>query len=125
MNITTIELPIYYLDLVLVIDQDWSKYNKKFKLGLSEADYLARAWTIHDDSGENDNEIFLLLKPDNLDYWTICHELYHIITKICLCRGIDQDPKNDEPLAYLQAYIGQEIFKFRDKYVKENKTLLS
>lgn len=119
MNITTIELPIYYLDIVVIIESDWLQVSKKFKLGITEVDLQANAWTIHDEAGD-ENEIFLLLKPSALDYWTITHELMHIITKICICRAITMDAQNDEPLAYLQGYIGQKLFEFRDKFIQKH-----
>lgn len=119
MNITTIELPIYYLDIVVIID-NWDIANKKFKLQLKEQDFGGKALTIEDDDLSL-GEIYLLLKSDSLDYWTICHELFHLISAICKVRGIKMDVENDEPLAYLQSYIGQEIFNFRDKYLEAIK----
>lgn len=119
MNITTIELPIYDLELVVLINS-WEEANKKFKLGFKETDYSACAWTIYGEKCQSDSEIYLLLKDGYLDDKTILHELYHIISGICELRCIKPDPVNDEPLAYLQGYIGQKLFEFRDKYIEKS-----
>lgn len=119
MNITTIEIPLYYLDVVVIID-DWEQANKKFKLDIKESEYNADALTIEDDNTSL-NEVYLLLKSNYLDYWTIIHELMHLVSAICKLKGIKMDPKNDEPLAYMQAFLGQEILKFRDKHLQAIK----
>lgn len=122
MNITTIELPIYNLDIVILID-NWEEANKKFKLGLDEDWYLSHAITMTHPVYTDKYEIFLLLRKPYLDYNTVLHELHHVLNMFCNCKGIIPDPENDEALAYLQGYIGEKILKFRDKYLKESKTL--
>lgn len=117
MNITTIELPIYELDIVTVISDDFSTVNKKFRLSLTEEDFDVHALTLLHPEYRGRHEVYLILKPKYLDYNTVCHELEHIVMYICQAKGISPDPENDEPLAYLQGYIGQKIFEFRDKYV--------
>lgn len=119
MNITTIELPIYDLDIVIVIN-DWQEANKKFNLQLTEEDYEAVAWTIYE---VNDHEIYMLLKDNQFKY--ITHELFHVISAICKMRGIIMEPENDEPLAYLQGYIAEKIFLFRDKYLSKQASNLN
>lgn len=120
MNITTIELPIYDLEIVIIIDK-WQEANKKFKLRFTESEYEAAAWTIYDEPYLSGSEIFMLFKEDSLDYNTILHELTHCISGVCKLRDIKLDKDNDEPIAYLQGYIGEKLLKFRDKYLEEKK----
>lgn len=120
MKITTIELPIYNLDIIVIIN-DWQEANRKFKLQFREEDYEVCAWTIYDEPYIDNNEIFLLLRQPYLDNETILHELIHVISGICNRRGIVMDPTNDEPLAYLQGYIGNKILEFRDKQQTNEK----
>ena len=120
MNITTIELPIYDLEIVVIIDK-WEEANKKFKLRFTEAEYQAEAWTIYDEPYLSHSEIFMLFKESALDYNTLLHELTHCISGVCKLRGIKLDENNDEPLAYLQGYIGEKLLNFRDKYFQLNQ----
>lgn len=119
MNITTIELPIYDIEIVIIIN-NWEEASKKFKLKFTEEEYEAEAWTIYNAPYLSDSEIFMLFKDDSLDYNTMIHELTHCISGICKLRGIGLDIENDEPIAYLQGYVGQKLFEFRDKYLAKN-----
>jgi hypothetical protein len=120
MNITTIELPIYHLDIVILISDSWETYNKKFKLNL-DSEYLSAhaVTTVHPEYKEK-HEIYLLLKPKYLDYNTLCHELMHLVMYICDLKGIRPEQDNDEPLAYLQGYLAEELFKFRDLFITKS-----
>ena len=121
MNITTIELPIYNLDIVFIIQDNWEHYNKKFKLNLDSDELQAHAvTTVHSEYKEK-HELFLLLKPKYLDYNTLCHELMHLVMYICELKGIRPEQDNDEPLAYLQGYLAEKLFIFRDKYLEAIK----
>lgn len=113
---TTIEIPIYDIDVIVIIDSNWVDVNEKFELDLSENDLKAEAWTICDEG--RFNEIYVLFKPETIDNETLLHELFHIISRICEARDIVMDHKNDEPLAYLQGYIGQRVFEIRDQFLK-------
>lgn len=115
--ITTIEIDIYNVDVVVVIEEDWTQTNKKFKLGLEEEDLKFYAWTIQHPEYKDKYETWLLLKPRKLDNNTILHELLHIVNFIAEQKGIDSTPSNDEALAYLQGYIGEKILTIRDKYI--------
>jgi len=117
MKITTIEIPIYELDIVIVIDTSWEVANKKFKLGLDEDDLKAHAWTnLHPDYNGR-HEVYVLLKPNYLDNNTLLHEIYHLISWIAIAKGFTLDANNDEPQAYLQGYLGSKILEFRDGYL--------
>lgn len=120
MNITTIELPIYNLDIVAIIDDSWDIHNKKFKLQLDQEDLQYHALTSIHPEYRGKHEIYVLFKPVYLDYNTITHELMHIVMYSCSLIGIEPEVANDEPLAYLQGYIGQKLFEFRDKYIEKS-----
>lgn len=119
-NITTIELPIYRADIVVIID-NWEEADKKFKLDLEKEDLKAHAITWLDPVYKKKHEIFVLLKTEFLDYNTVCHELYHIVMFVCEAKGIKPDLENDEPLAYLLGHIAEKLFAFRDKWIRENE----
>lgn len=121
MKVTTIELPIYNLEIVIIIN-GWEEANKRFKLGFTERDYQACAWTIYGEKVQTDDEIYVLLRDGYLDYSTILHEQLHIMSGLCELRNIKMDPNNDEPLAYLQGYIGSKIFEFRDKILANSRS---
>ncbi len=118
--ITTIEIDIYNVDVIVVIEEDWTATNKKFKLGLEEEDLKFYAWTIQHPEYKDKHETWLLLKPRKLDNNTILHELLHIVNFIAEQKGIDTSPSNDEALAYLQGYIGVKILEIRDKYIAKS-----
>lgn len=120
--ITTIELPIYELDIVCLIEQDWENSNRKHKLNLDNDCLSAHAVTTLLPYTKQRHEIYLLLKPNYLDYNTLGHELHHLINYICIAKGIQPDAENDESLAYLSGYLSQQIFEFRDKYLRNNLT---
>ena len=104
------------MDIILVIDDNFVAANKKFKLTLTEPEMEFEAWTIDRDETQ---EIFCLFKSDKLSFDNMLHELMHVIMAICKLKGIKPDCKNDEPLAYLQGYVGNEILKFREEYLKK------
>ncbi len=120
MDITTIELPIYELDLIVIIDLEWSSANKKFKLQLDPEDLEAHALTKMHPEYKGRHELYLLLKPEHLDNNTLIHEIYHLVSWICLAKGITLDADNDEPLAYLAGYIGEKVLEFKEKYIEKN-----
>jgi len=109
-NATIIQIPISNMDLTVCIDS-WESANEIYKLDLEESDYQADTWTIYDEEKDN-SQIYLLVKSDQLTYEVILHELFHIISYICTSRGIKMRPNHDEPLAYLQAYVGSKILEY-------------
>ena len=117
MTVKTINLPIYDLDIVVVIN-DWLIANKRFRLGMDEAKLMnATAWSIEDFMDTRD-EIYLLFDDKNLDYSIIIHEIFHVVLEICNAKDIVVDFKNQEPVTYLAGYIGEEVFKIIDKHKK-------
>ena len=127
-NVKVIAVPIYELDIIVHIESDFNVANDLYGLNLKE-DYTEGedinrpyAWSVNacDKSKPSRGTIYLLLKPEHLDYNTILHELMHIIMMICTERGIEPDPANDEPITYLQGWVGEHILNFTDEYKKKN-----
>lgn len=118
MRVSNVKIPIYEINLTIVVEKDFNIVNKTFKLGLEENEKdvnAPHAWTVN-----KEDEIYLLLNPNHLDYNTLCHELTHILLFVADQRNIELDVENDEPLAYLNGYIGEKVFKFADKCRKRN-----
>jgi hypothetical protein len=49
---------------------------------------------------------------------TICHEVVHIKNRVNDHAGIEHDPDNDEPEAYLSGWIAEQIEKAWKEYKK-------
>lgn len=113
MFVKTIELPIYYAEVVVIID-NWVEANKKFKLELKEGEFNSDAITIVDE--DRTKEVYILFKSDGLTIGNLCHELVHLINAICISREIELDRNNDEPIAYLSGYLAEEIYKIFELY---------
>jgi hypothetical protein len=119
MKVTTIDLPIYPMDIVVIIDKDFREANKKYKLGFTEKELTYTcAWTV--DCEENQT-VYVLLGTEDLTYDTVSHELVHVLSAVCKMKGMKYDIHNDESMAYLAGYIGQRIFDFRDKHLKAKR----
>jgi hypothetical protein len=54
------------------------------------------------------SKYYMLINSDYVTYNTICHELYHCTCGIAYDRGIHEE----ESRAWIQGYIGNQIFKF-------------
>lgn len=122
MKITTIELPIYNVDIVIIISTEWQVVKKKYDLDMDADDLGTCAMTLMYPGDKNNvSEIYLVLRPEYLDYNTILHELLHVVFCVCDLKSIKADVNNDEPLTYLQGYIGEKLFEFRDKYIKDEQ----
>lgn len=123
--IKTFEIPIYFIDVILVIHDDFELIDKKYKLNLREGfdgddpNECHALTCIHPKYNEK-SEIYVLFKPKWLDIDTLSHEITHIISNISVLKGIVLDPSNDEPLAYLTGYITKQltanIVAYMDKY---------
>lgn len=58
----------------------------------------------------DDNYLLVVFSADyQVDINTICHEVVHIKNKINDHAGIQHDPDNDEPEAYLSGWIAEQI----------------
>lgn len=124
MFVRTVEIPVYYIDLILVIHEDFNVVDKKFKLKLKETyapDDPDECDAITHQHPENKNEIYMLMTPDLLEIDSFNHELVHVMSYICSARGITLDYDNDEPIAYLQGYISKKLTEAVVAYMDAHK----
>ena len=119
MKTTTIELPIYENNIIVIIDS-WEEANQQYDLNFTKEDYTADGWTIHNHGNLDSEDILVMLKTDTANYSIICHELFHCVSAVCSKKGIKMDIENDEPLAYLQGYLADKIFQFVDSQINQD-----
>lgn len=109
-------IPIYYGNLLVMFTDDFNALNKKYKLemvGKELNDY--GAFTV----GKMKNGIFsyhLLFKSNDTCHKVISHEVVHCVNWIFKDRGIELDRINDEPQAYLHAWITGQVYRAVKKF---------
>jgi hypothetical protein len=123
--VKTFEIPIYYIDLIMVVHSDMREIDEKYGLGLKNHEGWddpndCHAFTQTHPVWKGKAEIYVCFKPEALDHDTIGHELCHIMSQIAIQKGIILDPANDEPIAYLQGYVSAKIYAAREKYFEEH-----
>lgn len=101
----TIDIPIYFGKLTIIITDSWSKVNLLYNTKIDSKLYDAVVFEIKD----NDEYIVAIKK---VEWSIIAHEVVHIVNAIFLKCGIELDRHNDEPQAYLTGWIINEIDKF-------------
>jgi hypothetical protein len=106
----TINIPIYFGKLTIILTDYWSKVNLLYNTKIDSQLYDAVVFEIKD----NDEYIVAIKK---VEWSIIAHEVVHIVNAIFLKCGIELDRHNDEPQAYLTGWIINEI----DKHIKENE----
>lgn len=124
--VRTFEIPVYYIDVILAIHDDFNQIDQKYKLKLKETwieedPNDSHAITYMHPEYHDKVEIYVMLKPKWLDIDTLSHEVAHIISFICSTKGIIIDPDNDEPLAYLQGYVSRKLGEGILSYMDKNK----
>jgi len=104
----TIDIPIYFGKLTILLTDDWMELDILYKIKVDNNLYDAVVFEIKD----NDEYIVAIKK---VEWSIIAHEVVHIVNAIFLNCGIELDRRNDEPQAYLTGWITNEI----DKHLKE------
>lgn len=107
MKSKTIDIPIYYGKLVMVLSDNWEEVNLKYWNDIG--DQFAAAVFQRDIKNFPRYIVAFNGKPEGK---TIAHEVVHLVSHIFRDRGITMDPYNDEPQAYLTGFLFQEIEKF-------------
>lgn len=106
----TIKLPIYDCKVNFILAQDMkkevSKIYKKYKLLTfeDEEDSECEGMVIFPNIGV----YYLLIDEKYLTYNTILHEVYHVASKVCTHRDIQEE----ESAAWINGYIGSAIISF-------------
>lgn len=117
----TIQVSPYEVHIWLLITNDptleCTRLNLKYKGLNAEWDWTAAAMTQLE--FYNDNFLLVVIDANHpLCLNTICHEVVHIKNRINDHAGIEHDPDNDEPEAYLSGWIAEQIENAWKEYKK-------
>ena len=102
----TINIPIYYGKLTMILDSDLSWVEKKYKTTSLE-DFGAVTF-----KHKTDYRHYIVVFTDAKHLSNIAHEIVHIKNHIYLDCAMELDRYNDEPEAYLTGWLFDEIHKF-------------
>lgn len=103
MKTTTIEVPLYYQSLQIVVAPN-------LQLALNEMDIKEDAEDFESFLIPGRHKILLLIKP-TAPSSVIAHESVHIVNQIFKSAHIQLDIDNDEPQAYLMGWVVEQITK--------------
>lgn len=106
MKIKTIDIPIYCGKLTIIIDNDLTFIEKKYKT-ISLENF--GAVTLKDESKYRH---YVAAFTDANHLSNIAHEIVHIKNHIYLDCAMQLDRHNDEPEAYLTGWLFDEIYNF-------------
>ncbi len=106
MKSKTIDIPIYSGKLTMILGNDLSYIEKKYKTTLLES---FGAVTLKD---ESKYKHYIVAFTDKEHLSNIAHEIVHIKNYIFLDCAMELDRYNDEPEAYLTGWLFDEIYKF-------------
>lgn len=108
MRVRKVDIPIYYGKLIIVISNNYPKVAKRYKI--EEDISKAGAFVWNDE--KNDQLRYYVCVDENIENHLIAHEVVHLVNLIFLDRHIELDRQNDEPQAYLTAWIFKQIEDF-------------
>ena len=104
----TIRIPIYECDLTIILDDDLSYIEKKYKTK-DLSDYGAVTMRVPDKFGE------YIIAFEYTGGAIISHEIVHLKNYIYQDCSIELDRYNDEPEAYLTGWLFDQINNFLNK----------
>lgn len=102
----TIEIPIYYGKLTIILDKDLSYIEEKFKT--IPLDGFGAVTLKH----EKKYRHYIVAFTDKNHLSNIAHEIVHLKNHIFLDCGMQLDRHNDEPEAYLTGWLFDSIYDF-------------
>lgn len=106
----TIKIPIYYSTLTIILVENLSVLQKRYKT-LDSFDGLADFGAVtFKDTNKYRHYVVGFTDADHLS--NIAHEIVHIKNHIYLDSAMVLDTHNDEPEAYLTGWLFDEIYKF-------------
>jgi uncharacterized protein YlbG (UPF0298 family) len=109
MRKTTIDIPIYCCKLTIILDNDLSYVEKKYKTK-SLSDF--GAVTLKD---EDRYRHYVVGFTDATHLSNIAHEIVHLKNFIYIDSTMELDRYNDEPEAYLTGWLFDQINNFLNK----------
>lgn len=107
----TVKIPIYFGNLIIMLEDNWDRVNSKYGFKLNEG-YDACAFMNTRSNGVTD---FIMVFIGTPNHTQIAHETVHIVNYILNSRGVVLDPVNDEPQAYLTGWVTNEVYKCLNK----------
>lgn len=102
----TINIPIYEVSLTMILAENLSEVQKKYKTSPLEG---FGAVTFTDDTKYR-HQVVAFTDADHFS--NIAHEIVHIKNNIYMDCNMELDRKNDEPEAYLTGWLFDEIYNF-------------
>ena len=102
----TIDIPIYCCKLTMILSEDLTYIEKKFKT-ISLKDFGAVTL-----QNESEYRHFVVAFTDASHLGNIAHEVVHIKNHIYIDCAMNVDRHNDEPEAYLTGWLFEQILKF-------------
>ena len=103
MKIKKIKLPIYYGTVTIIYAKKWSEIYDIIGIEVDErhAEFCFK---------KTEHEYYLCFKTKDLPQ--IAHEIVHLVNFIYLDSNIKKSRTNDEPEAYLFAYLFKKVINF-------------
>lgn len=108
MRKTTIDIPIYCCKLTIILNNDLSYVEKKYKTK-SLSDFGAVTMRVPDKFRE------YIIAFEYIEGTIIAHEIVHLKNYIYQDCSIELDRYNDEPEAYLTGWLFDQINNFLNK----------
>ena len=101
MKIKHIKLPIYYGTLTIIHCDSWKELDLDIEVDERVGEFCYK---------KTEHEYYLCFKTKNAA--AITHEIVHLVNFIYLDHSIKKSRTNDEPEAYLFAWLFNKVFKF-------------
>ena len=109
MRVETVEIPIYYGNLIIIISNNYKEVAAKYDLKENVDNYGAFVWGKRNENGIME---FFVCVDEQVENHLIAHEVVHLVNMIFIEKGIELDRHNDQPQAYLTGWVFREIEKF-------------
>ncbi len=103
----TIEIPIYYCTLTMILDKDFSYIKEKYNIEKDLSNY--GSVTLDKEAGHRN---YVVSFTDATHLSNIAHEVVHLKNAISIDCAMKLDPHNDEPEAYLSGWLFDQIYNF-------------
>jgi len=104
----TIDIPIYQCKLTIILDNDLSYVEKKYRTK-SLSNYGAITMRVPNKFSE------YIMAFEYSEGTIIAHEIVHLKNYIYQDKGVELDRFNDEPEAYLTGWLFDQVDKFLNK----------
>lgn len=111
MKTKKIKIPIYHGNLIIVVDDNWERINKKYNTEIKK-DFDGVVFKKPCKDGYMEYVVAFSRPPKG---HIIAHEAVHVVNYIFVDGLIELDRYNDEPQAYLTEWVVRQIESFVNK----------